>query len=95
MSEEAGGADGGGGRYKIVFEGRKCIGAGKCAEVSGNWRLDLETGIAKPRSYFVGREELEENRRAAEVCPARKGRGVIRVIDTETGEVVAPEGLDG
>lgn len=79
------------GRYKIVFDGRNCIGAGKCAEVSGNWSLDLEKGIAVPREYFVGEEDLEENRRAAEVCPAKKGRGVIRVVDTETGEVVAPE----
>lgn len=79
------------GRYKIVFEGKNCIGTGKCAEVSGNWSLDLGTGKARPREYFVGEDELEENRRAAEVCPAKKGRGVIRVVDTETGEVVAPE----
>ena len=77
--------------YKILFEANKCIGAGKCAEVSGNWSLSLSTGIAQPAAYFIGEETLEENIRAAEVCPAKKDRGVIHVIDRETGEELAPD----
>jgi ferredoxin len=77
--------------YKIVFEANKCIGAGKCAGVSGNWKLDIETGIANPESYFLGEDELAENVAAAEKCPAKKGDGVIHVIDRETGEEIAPD----
>lgn len=78
-------------RYKIVFEGKKCIGAGRCAEVSDNWEMDLETGLASPNSYFVGEEKLEDNIKAANVCPAKKGKGVIHIIDQETGEEIAPD----
>ena len=77
--------------YKIVFEANRCIGAGKCAEVSDNWSLDLSTGIASPEAYFVDEDSLAENVRAAEVCPAKKDRGVIHVIDRETGEEIAPD----
>jgi ferredoxin len=77
--------------YKIIFEANRCIGAGKCAEVSDNWSLDLSTGIASPEAYFVGEDDLEENVRAAEVCPAKKDRGVIHVIDRRTGEELAPD----
>jgi ferredoxin len=77
--------------YKVVFEANKCIGAGRCAEVSSNWEMDIETGLARPRTYFFGEEELEHNVRAAEVCPAKKGRGVIHVVDRRTGEEVAPD----
>jgi ferredoxin len=77
--------------YKIIFEANKCIGAGKCAVVSENWELDLTTGIAKPQSYFIDESSLDENIRAAEVCPAKKDRGVIHVVDRETGEEIAPD----
>lgn len=77
--------------YKIVFEANKCFGAGKCAEASRNWELDFETGIAAPQSYFLGEDELEENVRAAELCPAKKGDGVIHVIDRRTDEEIAPD----
>jgi ferredoxin len=77
--------------YKIIFEANKCIGAGKCAEVSENWELDLSTGIAAPKTYFIDESELDENIRAAEVCPAKKDIGVIHVIDRETGEELAPD----
>jgi ferredoxin len=70
--------------YKIIFEANRCIGAGKCAEVSDNWELELSTGIASPRAYFIHESDLNENVRAAEVCPAKKDRGVIHVIDRET-----------
>ena len=36
--------------YKIVFEANLCIGAGKCAEVSGNWELDITTAASRCRS---------------------------------------------
>jgi ferredoxin len=75
----------------VVFEANGCIGAGKCAEVSDNWTLDLATGIASPESYFFDEDDLNHNVRAAEVCPAKKGRGVIHVIDRETGEELAPD----
>lgn len=76
--------------YKVIFEANACIGTGKCATVSSNWELDLETGIARPRTYFFGEDALEENVRAAEVCPAKKGVGVIHVVDRRTGSEVAP-----
>jgi ferredoxin len=77
--------------YKIIFEANACIGAGKCAEVSDNWELSLETGIAQPQAYFLDESQLAENVRAAEVCPAKKDRGVIHVIDRETGTELAPD----
>jgi ferredoxin len=77
--------------YKIIFEANKCIGAGKCAEVSANWELDIDTGLAKPRTYFIDESDLEANVRAAEVCPAKKDRGVIHVIDRRTDEEIAPD----
>ena len=77
--------------YKIIFEANKCIGAGKCAEVSENWELNLSTGIASPKQYFIDESELDENIRAAEVCPAKKDVGVIHVIDRETGDELAPD----
>jgi ferredoxin len=77
--------------YKILFEANKCIGAGKCAEVSDNWDLDLSTGIAQPNAYFFSADDLDENVHAAAVCPAKKDRGVIHVIDRETGKELAPD----
>ena len=76
--------------YKVVFEGAACFGAGKCAEVADNWEMDFSTGLATPRSYFLSEDDLPENVRAAEVCPAKKGAGVIRIVDRRTGEEVAP-----
>ncbi len=77
--------------YKLIFEANKCFGAGRCAEVSDNWKLDIETGIATPRTYFLSASELEENIRAAERCPAKKGRGIIHVIDREKDVEIAPD----
>jgi ferredoxin len=77
--------------YKVVFEANKCIAAGKCAEVSANWEMDLTSGIAQPQTYFFGEAELAHNVRAAEVCPAKKDDGVIHVVDRRTGEELAPD----
>lgn len=77
--------------YKILFEANKCIGAGRCAAVSDNWELDIQTGLAAPVSFFVTESELTANVDAAESCPAKKGAGVIHVIDRRTGEEVAPD----
>lgn len=77
--------------YKVVFEANRCIGAGRCAEVSHNWELDLETGLARPRTYFFDEAELDHNIEAANVCPGKKGRGVIHVIDRRTGDEIAPD----
>ncbi|WP_247010023.1 ferredoxin [Halorientalis litorea] len=77
--------------YKIIFEANKCFGAGKCAEVSGNWDLDIHTGIADPQTYFFDEDELDHNVRAAEVCPAKKEKGVIHVVDRRTDEEIAPD----
>jgi hypothetical protein len=76
--------------YKIIFEANKCFGAGRCAEVADNWEMDIASGMAKPRSYYIGEDELAENVRAAEVCPAKKGKGVIHVIDRRTDEEISP-----
>jgi ferredoxin len=77
--------------YKVVFEANKCIGAGQCAEVSDNWSLSIDTGIAVPETYFIDEGDLEHNVHAAEVCPAKKDRGVIHVVDRRTGEEIAPD----
>ena len=77
--------------YKIIFEGRGCIGAGKCAEVSDNWGMDVETGLAKQRTNYVDEDEVDDELEAARVCPARNGEGVISVIDRRTGEELEPE----
>jgi len=77
--------------YKLIFEANKCFGAGKCAEVSDNWELSIRTGIAQPNVYFFGEADLSHNVRAAEVCPAKKDRGVIHVIDRRTNEEIAPD----
>ena len=77
--------------YKIIFEANKCIGAGKCAEVSGNWELDLSTGLASPVTYYLDADDVDENVRAAEVCPAKKDDGVIHVVDRRTDEEIAPD----
>ncbi|MFB6304669.1 MAG: ferredoxin [Haloferacaceae archaeon] len=77
--------------YKVIFEANKCFGAGKCAEVSDNWDLDLDTGVARPRDYYLTEEQLDANVRAAEVCPAKKGKGVIHVVDRRTDEEIAPD----
>jgi hypothetical protein len=53
--------------------------------------MDIKTGIAKPETYFIGEDELEANVRAAEVCPAKKDRGVIHVVDRRTDEEIAPD----
>ena len=76
--------------YRIEFEATGCIGAGPCASASPNWTLDLDTGIASPRERYVSEADLAHNAEAAERCPAKKGAGVIRVVDRRTGEVVAP-----
>ncbi len=77
--------------YKILFDANGCIGTGRCAEVGENWELDLSTGVARPGSYFLDESELEANVAAAERCPAKKGRGVIHVIDRRTGDEIAPD----
>ena len=77
--------------YKVLFEANRCIGAGRCAEVAANWTLDIDTGLARPGTFFLDEDEVEENVAAAERCPAKKGRGVIHVIDRRTGAEVAPD----
>jgi len=77
--------------YKVIFEANRCFGAGKCAEVADNWEMDLASATAKPKSYFFDEDGLEENVRAAEVCPAKKGDGCIHVVDRRTDEEIAPD----
>ena len=77
--------------YKVIFEANKCIAAGKCAENSENWEMDLTSGIAQPQTYFFGEEDLDHNVRAADACPAKKDDGVIHVVDRRTNEEIAPD----
>ena len=53
--------------------------------------MNLTSGIAEPGTYFIGEEALDSNVRAAEVCPAKKDRGVIHVVDRRTNEEIAPD----
>ncbi len=80
--------------YKVVFEANRCIGTGKCAAVSPNWTVDLDTGLAQPGVFFFDESDLAHNRRAAEVCPAKKGDGVIHIVDRRTGDEIAPDPAD-
>lgn len=76
-------------RYKIRFEADGCIGTGKCAEEAPDfWSLNMDTGIAEPLQPAFDEEHLEENLRAARACPAKNGKGVIRIIDRETDETI-------
>lgn len=77
--------------YKIIYEANLCFGAGRCAEATDNWELDISTGLAKPQSYYISTDELDENIRAAELCPAKKGDGIIHIIDRRTDEELAPD----
>ncbi|MFB6077631.1 MAG: ferredoxin [Halarchaeum sp.] len=77
--------------YKVVFEANKCFGAGECAAVSDNWEMDIASGIARPTTYFFGEDELADNVAAADACPAKKGDGVIHVVDRRTSEEIAPD----
>lgn len=77
--------------YKILFEANACIGTGKCAAASRDWTLDLDTGVARPASFFLTEDDLDEHVEAAERCPAKNGDGVIHVIDRRTGAEVAPD----
>lgn len=77
--------------YKIIFEANRCFGAGKCAAVSDNWEMSLESGLARPKSYYLTEDDVDDNVRAATVCPAKKGDGCIHVIDRRTDEELAPD----
>ncbi|MFC7167515.1 ferredoxin [Halospeciosus flavus] len=77
--------------YKLIFEANKCIGAGRCANVSPNWEMDLQSGMGTPVSYFFEESELDHNVEAAEKCPAKKGDGVIHVVDRRTNEEISPD----
>lgn len=77
--------------YKVVFEANRCIGAGQCLAASDNWTVNVESGIAVPRSFYLDDETLVDELEAARVCPAKNGRGVIHVIDRRTGDELAPD----
>jgi ferredoxin len=77
--------------YKILFEANKCFGAGKCAEVSDNWEMDITSGMAQPGTYFLDEDDLDHNVDAANACPAKKGDGCIHVVDRRTDEELAPD----
>jgi len=77
--------------YKLVYEANKCFGAGKCAEVSANWEMDIASGLGQPKTYFFDEDELDHNVAAADACPAKKGDGAIHVVDRRTDEEIAPD----
>lgn len=77
--------------YKIIFEANRCIGAGECADVSDNWEVSIDTGIAAPKAYFVDETDVDDECHAANICPAKKDRGVIHVVDRRTNEEIAPD----
>ncbi len=83
------------GKYIIHYERKGCIGAGVCAAVAPDTWVMSQDGKAdlvgsKPVSEGIfekeiDEKELEENKQAAEGCPAI----VIHVRKKETGEKVA------
>lgn len=77
--------------YRIIFEGKACIGTGECAQVSENWEMNLSTGKANVKSIFITEDEFDENLEAAQRCPAKNGIGVIHLIDRESGKEIYPD----
>lgn len=77
--------------YRVIFEGNLCFGAGRCAEISDNWEMELSTGRGRPREYFFTEQQLADNLRAVGACPAKKDVGAIHVVDRRTGEEIAPD----
>lgn len=76
--------------YRIRFDEAGCIGSGKCVEEApGTWEMDLGSGKARLTDPLVSEEGLAENLRAARACPARNGRGVIRIVDRSTGSEIS------
>ncbi|PWJ39220.1 ferredoxin [Sediminitomix flava] len=71
----------------IIHQRDKCIGCNYCVEFAFNrWRMSKKDGKvvllgAKNKKGFwsvkVGEEELEENKKAAEVCPVK----IIKIIE--------------
>lgn len=77
-------------RYRIRFDAEGCIGAGRCTEEAPeHWTLDLNREVARPLTPTFGEQHLEAQLRAARACPARNGRGVIRIEDRESGDLIS------
>jgi ferredoxin len=72
-------------KYKVVVDRDKCIGAGSCVDLARlTFRLDEEG-----KSSLIDQDgnSDEEKLLAAQSCPNM----AIKVINTETGEVVWPK----
>ncbi len=83
------------GRYRVEYDKMGCIGAAVCeAQDPANWKIGpdgkaiLVDGAEKEHEIFVKETDdlTEAMKEAAKGCPAL----VIKVIDTHTGEQLAP-----
>lgn len=60
---------------KIEFNDEECIGCGACSSVCENWVLEADK--AEPKKTKISKEELSENKEAAEACPVN----CIKIVD--------------
>ncbi len=83
------------GRYKIIYERSKCIGAESCVDVNPEfWSLnndgkaDLKGSKNKDEVYEaeIDEDNLQKNIEAADACPIN----IITIIDKKTGKKLAP-----
>lgn len=73
-------------KYTIEFDRVGCIGAAACCAVAPEQWVMREDG--KPDLIYpeIGDDKLQENIEAAEVCPVR----VIKILVKKTGQQLAP-----
>ncbi len=85
------------GKYKIIYEREKCIGAESCIDVNPEfWSLNQDGKADLKESKDVGNsvyeveiddKDLEKNIAAADSCPIN----IITIIDKKTGQKLAPK----
>lgn len=56
--------------YKITIDRKNCLGCGACASVCKNFLMDTD-GKASVKKSEITEKELEENKEAQTICPAK------------------------
>lgn len=56
--------------HKITIDRKNCLGCGACASVCKNFFMDKD-GKASVKKSEITEKELEENKEAQNICPAR------------------------
>ena len=72
-------------KFKIIYKESECIGCTGCVNSAPDtWEMDWDTNKAKLKKEEITDDELEDNKRAASICPVQG----IKIVDSETGEEV-------